>query len=133
MPTDPLRPASVPAGVPTVGDLLLDPAHGGPLDGAERLGEATLGDRLVRIGLWLDGARVVRAGFMATTCPSLVAYAEAACRALEAGARPLPAEALRRHVRGVHPGHRDRAAAVSAAVQRALGALAHPATREHHA
>jgi NifU-like protein involved in Fe-S cluster formation len=106
----------------TVGDLLSDPSHGGSLDGASRVGEAALGDRRVRVGLWLDGPRVVQARFMATTCASLVAYAEAACRALESGARAPSAGALRSRVRGVHPGHLDRAEAVATAVQRALGA-----------
>jgi len=107
---------------PTVGDLLSDPSHGGALDGASRVGEAVLGDRHVRVGLWLDGQRVVQARFMATTCASLVAYAEAACRALESGARAPSAGALRSRVRGVHPGHLDRAEAVARAVHRALGA-----------
>jgi len=113
--------ASRPA-APTAGDLLSDPLHGGPLDGASRVGEAVLGDRQVRVGVWLDGARVVRARFMATTCASLIAYAEAACRDLESGAAAPTAGALRSRVRGVHPGHLDRAVAVARAVHRALGA-----------
>lgn len=115
-------PAAPRPEAPTVGDLLSDPSHGGALDGASRVGEAVLGDRRVRVGLWLDGARVVRARFMATTCASLVAYAEAACRALESGARAPGADVLRSGVRGVHPGHLDRAEAVAMAVHRALDA-----------
>jgi hypothetical protein len=115
-----LPPPASPVEVPTVGDLLADPAHGGALAGAARVGEAALGGRRVRVGLWLDGARVVRARFMASTCPALVAFAEAACRALEAGASDLSADALLQRVRGFHPAHRDRAAAVVVAVRRAL-------------
>ena len=110
--------------MPSAGDLLADPAHGGRLDGADRAGEAALGDRLVRIGVWLEGGRVVRARFLATVCAPVLAYAEAACRALEAGAPELTAEALRARVRGVHPGQRHLAALVATAVERALGPVA---------
>ena len=121
---------SLPSPVPTVADLLADPAHGGALAGATRVGEARGGDRRVRVGVWLEGGRVVRARFLATTCASLVAFAEAACAALEAGATTLPAAALRARVRGVHPGHRDRAALVARAVLRALPLAGPPHSHE---
>jgi hypothetical protein len=108
---------------PAAGELLSDPAHGGPLDGAAAQGEARRADRLVRVGVWREGGQVVRARFQATVCAPLVAYAEAACRALEAGVVDLPASALHARVRGIHPGHRDRAALVAAAVR---GALSQP-------
>jgi hypothetical protein len=103
---------------PTVGECIADPAHAGPLDGAERIGEASLDDRVVKIGVWSrDGE--VRARFRASTCASLIAYAELACRALEAGER-VDAARLRSAVRGVHPMHQERAALVAAAVHAAL-------------
>ena len=111
---------SLPGRPDPVGDLLSDTAHGGPLEGAPALGEARAADRLVRAGLWREGGLVVRARFQATVCAPLVAYAEAACRALEAGVTELPAAALHARVRGVHPGHRDRAELVAAAVRAAL-------------
>ncbi|HEY6100443.1 MAG TPA: hypothetical protein VIW03_13485 [Anaeromyxobacter sp.] len=102
----------------TVAECLERPAHAAPLDGATRVGEAAGGGRMVRVGLWRDGP-AVRARFRASTCASLIAYAEVACEALEAGARP-DAAALRTLVRGVHPSHRDRAELVAAAVRAAL-------------
>ncbi len=95
------------------------PAHAGPLDGATRVGEAAGGDgRVVRIGVFPDG----RARFRATTCASLIAYAEVACEAIEAGvpSDALDAGALRGRVLGVHPSHLERAALVAAAVRAAL-------------
>jgi NifU-like protein involved in Fe-S cluster formation len=103
----------------SVADRLAALRHAGSLDGAD-VGEAAGGERLVvRVGLWRDGGRVARARFRATTCASLLAYAEAACELLEAGADPgaLGSEALRAAVAGVHPGHYDRAALVVAAVR----------------
>jgi hypothetical protein len=102
----------------TVAECLDAPAHAGRLAGAARVGEAAAGGRVVRVGVWPDGTRV-RARFLASTCASLVAYAEVACEALEAGHRP-DAAALRALVRGVHPGHLDRADLVAAAVRAAL-------------
>ncbi|MFT3913041.1 MAG: hypothetical protein QM704_02810 [Anaeromyxobacteraceae bacterium] len=120
-------PSAPRAAVPTAGDLLSDPAHGGPLDGPHVLGEARAGDRFVRVGLWLDGRGwVARARFQATVCASLVAYAEAACRALEAGVTDLGPAALQARVRGIHPAHRDRAAIVAAAVLDALSRVTRP-------
>lgn len=104
-------------------DLVAYPDHGGALAGAECVGRATLLDRSVEIGLFFEGDRVVRARFQASTCASLIAYAEVACRALESGERRLSAESLEERVRGVHPLHRNRAAAVSIAVARALTSL----------
>jgi hypothetical protein len=105
-------------GAPTVAECVDDPAHAGPLDGAARLGEAAGDGRVVRIGLFGTGpAR--RARFRASTCASLIAYAEVACRELEAGRRP-DAAALRALVRGVHPVHHDRAELVAAAVRAAF-------------
>ncbi len=102
----------------TVAECVDAPAHAGPLDGASRVGEAAAGGRLVRVGLWM-GPRL-RARFRASACASLIAYAEVACAALEAGARP-DAAALHALVVGVHPGHLDRAELVAAAVAAALG------------
>jgi hypothetical protein len=95
-----------------------DPAHAGPLDGAARLGEAAGDGRVVRIGVFASGP-TPRVRFRASTCASLIAYAEVACRELEAGRRP-DAAALRALVRGVHPVHHDRAELVAAAVRAAF-------------
>lgn len=72
---------------------------------------------MVRIGLWLERG-CVRARWRASTCAALIAYAEAACEAIEAGTPPqaLDAAALRGLVLGVHPIHHDRAALVARAV-----------------
>ncbi|BDG01032.1 iron-sulfur cluster assembly scaffold protein [Anaeromyxobacter oryzae] len=106
-----------------VAELVAEPRHAGAVAGADALGEASGGDRLlVRIGVWTgaDG-RVTRARFRATTCASLIAYAEAACALLEGGRAPdaLGADALRAEVAGVHPGHLDRAELVVAALRAA--------------
>ncbi|HEX9401830.1 MAG TPA: hypothetical protein VF912_17105 [Anaeromyxobacter sp.] len=92
--------------------------HAGAVEGAARIGEARADGRIVRIGLFADG----RARFRATTCASLIAYAEIACDALEAGlpASALDAAFLRARVAGVHPLHLERAALVAAAVHAAL-------------
>lgn len=106
----------------TVAECVSSPLHAGPLRGADAVGEASGGERLlVRIGLWRDRGQVARARFRATTCASLIAYAEAACRLLEAGEPPagVDAAALRARVAGVHPVHRDRAEVVAAAVRAA--------------
>ncbi|WP_234945210.1 iron-sulfur cluster assembly scaffold protein [Anaeromyxobacter sp. Fw109-5] len=107
--------------MPTVADCLSDPAHAGPLDGATRVGRAAAGDRLVALGLWTEGDRIVRARFRATSCASLIAYAEVACAALEAGLPPaaLDAQRLRASLAGVHPGHLVRADLVAAALRAA--------------
>jgi len=109
----------------TVAEHVADPRHAGSLDGAALVGEAAGGDRLVvRVGLWLDDrGRVARACYRATTCASLIAYAEAACALVEAGERgaPPPPERVRAAVAGVHPLHHDRADLVALALARALG------------
>jgi len=102
----------------TVAECVDAPAHAGALDGAARIGEAASDGRIVRVGVWRDGGGV-RARFRASACASLIAYAEAACEAVEAGARP-DAGALRALVAGVHPRHLDRADLVAAAVRAAL-------------
>jgi NifU-like protein involved in Fe-S cluster formation len=105
-----------------VAECLADPAHAGALEGATRLGEAAEDGRVVRVGLWTSAGRVVRARFRATTCASLVAYAEIACEALEAGLTPaaLDAATLRARLAGVHPIHLCRADLVAAAVRSAF-------------
>jgi hypothetical protein len=106
----------------SVAEHVSDPHHAGPLDGAA-VGEAAGGNRLlVRVGLWRDAAgRIARARYRATTCATLIAYAEAACALLEAGEAPagIDAERLRRRVTGVHPVHHDRADLVAAAIRAA--------------
>ena len=105
----------------TVPELVESAVHAGDLAGADAVGEATGGMRLVvRIGIWVADGRDVRARIRATTCASLIAYAEAACTFLEAGTHPvaLDADLLRRAVEGVHPVHLDRASLVAAAVPR---------------
>jgi hypothetical protein len=104
-----------PRGPKTVADCVAAPAHAGALDGARRLGEARgAGNRVVRLGVFADG----RVRFRATTCASLIAYAEVACEALEAGVPPsaLDPAGLRARVAGVHPSHLERAALVAAAI-----------------
>jgi hypothetical protein len=112
----------------TVADLVADPAHAaGSLEGAAGVGQASGGERLlVRIGLWIEGDRVARARYRATSCASLIAYSEAACRLLESGEAParVDARALRHRVAGVHPVHRNRADLVAAALRAASTAAA---------
>jgi NifU-like protein involved in Fe-S cluster formation len=108
----------------TVSDHVSDPRHAAALDGADAIGEAWGGNRLlVRVGVWHgpDG-RVLRARYRSTTCASLIAFAEVACDLLERGAvcDAADAGALAERVRGVHPGHLDRAGLVSAAVRAAV-------------
>ncbi len=74
---------------------------------------------MVEIGVWLDAGEV-RARFRATACASLIAYAEVACQAIEAG-EPADGAALRAALRGVHPEHLERADLVAAAARAALG------------
>jgi hypothetical protein len=100
----------------TVAEWIDRACHAGPVQGAARVGEASADGRLVRIGLFPDG----RARFRATSCASLLAYAEAACEALEAGVPPsrLDEAALRARVAGVHPSHHERAGLVADALAR---------------
>jgi hypothetical protein len=102
----------------TVSECIAAPAHAGSLAGAWRVGEARgEGGRIVRVGVFADGT--VR--FRATSCASLIAYAEVACEALEAGvaAAALDARALQGRLAGVHPSHLERAALVEAAIRAA--------------
>ncbi|HVP67288.1 MAG TPA: hypothetical protein VMT17_08500 [Anaeromyxobacteraceae bacterium] len=112
-------------------DLVHAPVHAGPLDGADAFGEASGGDRLVQVGLWIDaGGGVQRARHRATSCAALIGYAEAACRLAEAG-EPLEAidgGRLQAAVSGAHPLHGDRAGLVALALERAR--LARPASPE---
>ena len=127
----------------TVADRVESPRHAGALEGAHGVGEAHGGERLlVRIGLWREGERLVRARFRATTCASLIAFADAACEALEAGAPPgrLDAAAVGALVAGVHPVHHDiarRSSPRESARPRALSPRVpsppHPPTRQEPA
>jgi NifU-like protein involved in Fe-S cluster formation len=111
-----------PGMVRTVAEHVADPRHAAALQGAAAVGEAAGGDRLViRVGLWLEGGRVVRARYRASTCAALIAYAEAACALVEAGASAerIDERVLRAAVTGVHPVHHDRAVLVAAAVRAA--------------
>ena len=86
----PPLPASLPAErgegssgekrIRSVAECVERPGHAGELVGAASIGEASAAGRVVRIGLFADG----RARFRATTCASLIAYAEVACQAIEA-------------------------------------------------
>ncbi len=102
----------------TVAECVDAPRHAGPIEGAALVGEARGDGRIVRIGVFAGG----RAHFRATTCASLIAYAEVACDALEAGLPPAAIDAafLRARVAGVHPVHLERAALVAAAVRAAF-------------
>jgi hypothetical protein len=102
----------------SVDELVRAPHHAGPVRGAARVGEAAGEGRLVQIGIFPDG----RARFRATTCATLIAFAETACEALEAGVPPgaLDAAAICARVTGVHPAHRSRATLVAAAVAAAF-------------
>lgn len=104
----------------TVTECVEAPEHSGSLQGAERIGEAAVDDRVVRIGVFGDG----RVRFRATTCASLIAYAEVACAALEAGVSPasLDARGLRGRLAGVHKDHHDRAELVAGALRAAFPA-----------
>jgi NifU-like protein involved in Fe-S cluster formation len=108
----------------TVAEHVADASHAGALDGATLDGLAAGSSRLVvRLGLWVEpDGRVSRACYRATTCASLIAYAEAACGLVEAGEDParLDASRLRAVVAGVHPAHHDRADLVALALSRAL-------------
>ena len=106
----------------SVADLVSSLRHAAAVDRADRAGEAEGGERLrVRIGLWPGRGAGPRARFRATTCASLLAYAEAACALLEAGTPPgdVTPALLRAQVGGVHPLHLDRADLVAAAVRAA--------------
>jgi len=108
----------------TVADFVSQPVHAGDVAGAPLRGEASHpGRRVVWLGLWREaGGAVTRARFKATTCASLLAYAELACELLEDGIAPETIDAAVLHARleGVHPQHRDRADLVVSALRSAL-------------
>ncbi len=104
---------------PTVADRVSSAAHAGATEGADAIVEAVADGRMVRIGLWDDGAgRVRRARFRATTCAALIAYADLACELLESGEAPerIDASRLREGLPGVHEAQHDRAELVARAV-----------------
>jgi NifU-like protein involved in Fe-S cluster formation len=104
-----------------VADHLQDPRHAAPLLGADLVGQASEEGRTVQLGLWLEGGKVTVARFRASSCASLIAYAEVACTLLEAGLSPkaLDAGVLERELSGVHPSHRRRAEIVARAARAA--------------
>jgi hypothetical protein len=107
---------------PRVRDLIDDPAHFGLLEDATHVGRAEL-EGIVEVGLWLDReGRVQRARFRSTSCPALIAYAEAACANAEANrASHAPEfEEIAASVSGVHPIHHGRAQTVALALSRAF-------------
>jgi hypothetical protein len=112
------RAPSAPSRPRTVAECVEAPRHCGAVDGAARVGEAHAQGRIVRLGVFADG----QARYRATTCASLIAYAEVACEALEAGvpAAALDAAGLRARVAGVHPLHLERATLVAAAISAAF-------------
>jgi hypothetical protein len=122
-----LRRARIPVRIrhaaSTVAEHVADPRHAGALGGATLGGEAAGSPTLVvRVGLWVGPeGRVSRARYRASSCASLIAYAEAACALVEAGEDParLDASRLRASVAGVHL-HHDRADLVALALSRAL-------------
>ena len=127
-----LAPASMERMPPSVADHLADPRHAGDLAGADGVGEASDGEgRVVRVGLWRAGPGAVRrARFRATTCPALIAYAEAACQLAEEAALGGPAglaDRIRAAVGGVHPRHLGRADLVARALLRAQAPPGGPA------
>ncbi len=109
------------AAPPTVADHVYDPRYSASLEGADRIGSASREGRTVRIGLWLRQGVVIRARYRATTCASLIAFAEVACGLLDGGLRPgaLDGARLRARVAGVHPLHQDRADLVAEAARAA--------------
>jgi hypothetical protein len=107
-----------------VGDLVASPDHVGDVAAAPLRGQAVRSDRLiVRLGLWADERGVVtRARFKASTCASLIAFAELTCELLEGGVAPggIDAGLLQSRLEGVHPMHRDRADVVVEALRAAV-------------
>ena len=96
--------------------------HEGSLDGATLTGEVARGQVAIRIGLWLDEKGTVRqTRWRCKDDPDLGAYAETACRLVEAGTSPLSleGEALKGAVARAPLGD-DRPALVVAALRSAL-------------
>ncbi len=108
----------------SVADRVHAPRYSAPLAGADRVGSASREGRTVQIGLWLLDGRVIRARYRATTCASLIAFAEVACGLLEGGLAPteLDPPCLRARLTGVHPLHQDRADLVAEAARAAAPA-----------
>jgi hypothetical protein len=107
---------------PRVRDLIENPHHWGLLEGATWRGRAEF-EGIVHVGLWLDrDGRVQRARFRSTSCPALIAYAEAACANAEAtrASRAPEVEEIVASVSGVHPIHHGRAQTVALAFSRAF-------------
>jgi len=106
---------------------------GGNAAAAPRCGEARgAGNLIVQVGLWPDASgRVQRARWRATTCASLMAYADLACELLESGVAPaaLDAHALQAGLPGVHPLHLDRADLIVRAVRAACESKAETQTQ----
>jgi hypothetical protein len=117
------RPDCTPS-IRTVADIFHDVRRCGGATGSTCAGLAADEDgRTVQIALWVGtDDRVIAARWRASTCPSLIAYAETACALLEAGIAPVDLEraALRAAVAGVHPAHRRHADLVLDAVHDAL-------------
>ncbi len=105
----------------TVADRVYAPRYSAPLEGADRVGVGSREGRTVHIGVWFRGGQVIRARYRATTCASLIAFAEVACGLLESGVAPaeLDAPRLRARLTGVHPLHQDRAELVAEAARAA--------------
>ena len=107
----------------SVAERVAELRWGGNAADAPLRGEARgAGNLIVQVGLWADAAgRIQRARWRATTCASLMAYADLACELLESGLAPaaLDAEALRAGVPRVHPLHLDRAELIVRAVRSA--------------
>lgn len=114
----------------TVGDLVSHPVHAGDVREAPLRGQAARPDRLVVwLGMW-PGAQgaPTRARFQATTCASLLAFAELTCELLEDGTAPdaIDAALLLGRLEGVHPQHRDRADLVVEALRAATRPMSTP-------
>lgn len=110
--------------LPTAGSLIASADHGGDIAGAAAVGCSTDPEgRRVELALW--PGTPPRARFMATSCAGLLAFAELACRLVEAGVPParLDAAALRAGLTGLHPAHAERADLVAQALSRASAAL----------
>ena len=116
-----LLPAKSRGGADHVADHLQDPRHAAPLSGADPVGQASEEERTVQVGAMTEGGEVTVARFRASSCASLIAYAEVACTLLEAGLSPtaLDASVLERELSGVHPTHRRRAEIVARAARAA--------------
>jgi hypothetical protein len=112
-----------------VADRVSDLRYAGTLTGAEHIGEASGGERLlVSLGLWPADGGAPRARYRCTTCAALIACAEAACALVEAGVEPGAVDGARiaAAVEDLHPVHRNRADLVALALSRALAGRSSP-------